>query len=128
MRQTCAPAARAAEPSLPRGMATLKLHVKVADISDNYRVLHRGWLFKESDSTLRWKRRYFVLAQPGDAPAQSTRALLAYYDEDDAAGEPIAVAWSLGIVELANCRANRPGRWPWKLTLRPTENTKKKLK
>jgi hypothetical protein len=91
--------------------------------SPEWPIIKQGWLNKEIESTVRWRRRWFILARSGMREAP----VLAYFDDDADTTVPAAVAWALERAELANCKSSR-GKWQWRLNLKPEDNSKRSTK
>lgn len=80
--------------------------------------LHSGWLEKQVESRIGWRRRYFVLSEK----------TLAYYQTKSAAkagADPNASAWSLEQCTVSNHRAGGLNlRWHLCLHMHPQHNSK----
>ena len=91
-------------------MATLD-----ALLDDDIRM--KGFLYKEIENTLSWRRRFFVLRQCSRQGQRSYCTLTYYASSDPAAlaNEPAATVFDLSRVSLANTKKPRPGRWQFRL-------------
>jgi hypothetical protein len=105
--------------------------------------LKSGWLFKEVESSLGWRRRFFVLLKTAENdcvvreswwrrvnvpahPALASRVPQLEYFDDEGGGQSTARAWNLGSATISNTKAPRgAGRWQWRISFHRAEDNSK---
>jgi hypothetical protein len=85
-------------------------------------VQHSGWLEKQTESSLGWRRRYFVLTDDALYYFQSSR-------EATSGGKPSASVWNLASCTLSNHRTGliNSTRWHLCVHMHPHHNSKRSL-